>query len=104
LTLTVNATGGRTVTALRLQNGIGGVWDTTAPNAFWLLGVAASLDGALLNSTTTMAVNVAVPDGGSLVLFGSDYNAGQGFGSGRILTVTATFSDGTSAARSVVAP
>jgi subtilisin family serine protease len=104
LTLTVNATGGRTVTALRLQNGIGGVWDTTAPNAFWLLGVASSLDGALLNSTTTMAVNVAVPDGGSLVVFGSDYNAGQGFGSGRILTVTATFSDGTSAARSVVAP
>src|SRR5437899_3592109 len=44
-----------------------------------------------------MAVNAAVADGGSLTLFASDYNGGQGFAAGRTLTVTATFSDGTSA-------
>jgi len=97
MTLTLGAAGGKTVTALQLSNGIGGVWDTTAPNAAWVLGVATSPDGALLNNPTTTAINQAVPDGGSLTLFASDYNAGQGFATGRTLTVTATFSDGTSA-------
>ncbi|HMC71408.1 MAG TPA: hypothetical protein VKJ07_19785, partial [Mycobacteriales bacterium] len=97
LTLTLNAVGGRTVTALQLSNGLGGVWDTTSPNAAWLLGVALSLDAALLNNPTTMAVNQLVPDGGSLRLFASDYGGGQAFVSGTTLTVTATFSDGTSA-------
>src|SRR3989442_4106014 len=63
----------------------------------WVLGVAAPLDGALLNNATTMAVNAAVADGGSLTLFASDYNGGQGFATGRTLTVTATFSAGASA-------
>src|SRR3989442_6005267 len=80
-----------------LSNGIGGTWDTTAPNAAWVLGVAPSLDGALLNNATTMAVNATVADGGSLTLFASDYNGGMGFAPGRTLTVTATFSDGSSA-------
>src|SRR5438876_1092070 len=97
MTLTLSAPGGRTVTALQLSNGIGGTWDTTSPNAAWLLGVALSLDGALLNNATTMAVSQTVPDGGSLRLFASDYNGGQGFAAGRTLTVTATFSDGSSA-------
>src|SRR5439155_26574496 len=44
-----------------------------------------------------MAVNPTVADGGSLTLFASDYNGGMGFASGRTLTVTATFSDGSSA-------
>ena len=102
ITLMLSAAGGRTVTALQLQNGIGGVWDTTAPNNFWLLGVARSLDEPLLNDVTTMAVNVSVADGGLLTLFASDYLGGLGFGAGRILTVTATFSDGTSAVGTVV--
>src|SRR5262249_60924778 len=55
------------------------------------------VDGALLNNATTMAVTTTVPDGGSLRLFASDYNGGLGFAAGRTLTVTATFSDGTSA-------
>src|SRR3989441_1055210 len=97
LTMTLSAAGGRTVTALQLSSGIGGTWDTTSPNAAWRLGVALSLDGALLNNATTMAVNTTVPDGGSLRLFASDYNGGQGFAPGTTLTVTATFSDGTSA-------
>jgi hypothetical protein len=102
ITLMLSAAGGRTVTALQLQNGIGGVWDTTAPNNYWLLGVARSLDEPLLNDVTTMAVNVSVADGGLLTLFASDYLGGMGFAPGRILTVTATFSDGTSAVGMVV--
>src|SRR5439155_9989794 len=43
ITLTLNAAGGRSVTAVQLVNGVGGVWDTIAPNASWVLGVALSL-------------------------------------------------------------
>jgi hypothetical protein len=102
ITLMLGAVGGRTVTSLQLQNGIGGVWDTTAPNNYWVLGVARSLDEPLLNDATTAAVNVLVADGGLLTLFASDYGGGLGFGAGRILTVTATFADGTSAVGMVV--
>src|SRR5207248_2314139 len=101
MTLTLSAAGGKTITALQLQNGIGGAWDTT-PNISWVLGVASSLDGALLNNPTTTAVNIFVPDGGSVKLFASDYNGGQGFAGGLMLTVTATFSDGTSAVATTV--
>ena len=104
MTLTLSAPGGMTITALQLTNGVGGVWDTTAPNSFWLLGVAGSLDGAMLNDPASMAVTVMVPNGGSLVLFASDYGSGFGFGSGRNLTVAVTFSDGTTATASAVTP
>jgi hypothetical protein len=77
ITLTLSAAGGRTITALQLQNGIGGVWDTTAPNSARVLGVAPSLDAPLLNNLTTMAVSTTVSDGGSLTLFASDYGGGQ---------------------------
>ena len=104
LTLTLSAAGGRTVTGLQmLSNAGGGVWDTTSATAYWVLGVATSLDLGLLNSGTTMMINTPVADGGSLVLFGSD-NAGRHFVSGATLTVTATFSDGTSASGSAVVP
>jgi subtilisin family serine protease len=104
ITLMLSAAGGRTVTVLQLQNGIGGVWDTISPNNYWVLGVARSLDQPLLNDPTTMAVNIPVADGGLLTLFASDYLGGMGFASGRILTVTATFSDGTSAVGMVITP
>src|SRR5207237_4952816 len=93
LTLMLSATGGRTVTALQLQNGIGGVWDTSAPNSYWLLGVARSLDEPLLNDVMTMAVNVSVADGGLLTLFASDYLGGRGFAPGRLLPPPASFPD-----------
>jgi len=51
------ASGGRTVTALRLDSNAPGIWDTTTENIWWALGVATSLDGALLNAPGTMAVN-----------------------------------------------
>jgi hypothetical protein len=57
-----------------------------------------------LNNATTMAVNAAVPDGGSLVLFASDHSGGIGFVAGRTLWVTARFSDGTSVLGSVIVP
>src|SRR5204862_6634032 len=76
---------------------IAAVWPSTAPIRAWLLGVALSLNGALLNDPTTMAVNNMVPDAGSLTLFASDYGGGLGFGTGRTLTVTVTFADGSSA-------
>jgi len=104
MTLRLSAPAGKTITALQLQNGIGGLWDTIAPNSSWLIGVAGSLDGAMLNDPTSMAVTAVVPDGGTLTLFASDYGNGFGFGSGRNLTVTVTFSDGTTATASAVTP
>ena len=62
----------------------------------WVLAVAPSLDGALLNAPGTMAVNFPVADGGSFVLFVADYLNAE-FLPGRTLTLTATFSDGSTA-------
>jgi hypothetical protein len=96
LTATLSACGGRTVTALRLDSSAPGTWDTSGGTAFWVLGVAATQGGGLLNDATTMAVNVPVTDGASFVLFASDYLASE-FLPGRTLTLTATFSDGSTA-------
>src|SRR2546427_12064078 len=54
ITLTLNAAGGRTVTAVQLVNGGGGGWDTIAPNASWVLGGVLSLNGAVVNDPTTV--------------------------------------------------
>jgi hypothetical protein len=96
LTAILNASGGRGIMRLQLQSSAGGTWDTDAGTTAWVLGVAATLDGPLLNDPATMAVNFAVPDSGSFRLFGSDY-AGIEFAPGATLTLTATFSDGTTA-------
>jgi hypothetical protein len=96
LTATLSATGGRTITALRLDSNGPGTWDTSSATDFWALAVAPSLDGAVLNAPDTMAVNFPVADGGSFVLFAADYQNLE-FLPGRILTLTATFSDGTTA-------
>jgi hypothetical protein len=96
LTATLSASGGRTVTGLRLDSNAPGTWDTTSGTGFWVLAVAASLDGALLNAPGTMAVNFPVADGGTFVVFASDYQGGE-FLSGRTLTLTATFADGSTA-------
>ena len=57
---------------------------------------ATTLNGALLNNPTTAGVNFAVANGGTFVLFASDA-AGMEFVSGATLSLTAMFSDGTSA-------
>jgi hypothetical protein len=68
-----------------------------------VVGVAATLDGALLNAPGTMAVNFPVADGGSFVLFAADYLEGE-FLAGNTLTLTATFSDGSTASASTTVP
>jgi len=107
LTATLSASGGRTITTLRLNSDwptAPGVWRTSSPGTGnWVLGVATSLDGALLNAPGSMAVNFAVADGGSFVVFAADYQGGE-FLSGRTLTLTATFSDGSTVVASTIAP
>jgi hypothetical protein len=107
LTATLSANGGRTVTGLRLDSNWAsapGVWLTSSPGTtHWVLGTASTLDGALLNALGTMAVNFPVADGGSFVLFAADYQSGE-FLSGRTLTITVTFSDGTTAMASTTVP
>ena len=103
LTATLSASGGRTVTRLQLQSSAPGTWDTDAATSAWVLGVASTLDGALLNDPATMAVNFAVSNGGSFHVFAADW-ANIEFAPGTTLTLTAVFSDGTSARGSVTVP
>jgi len=102
-TATLSAAGGRTITRLQLESNAPGSWDTQAPTAAWALGVASTLDGALVNDPTTMAVNFTVPDGGSFYLFAADY-ADIEFVSRVTLTLTALFSDGSSATVTLTVP
>jgi hypothetical protein len=103
LTVTLNASGGRTLTALRLHSDAPGVWDTAAASTYWTLGVAEGLDAALLNDPSTMAVTLPVSDGGTFVLFASD-SGGIEFVPGVTLTLTATFSDGVTATAVTAVP
>jgi hypothetical protein len=103
LTVTLSASGGRTVTALRLDSDAPGIWDTDSTTYFWVLAVAPSLDGSVLNAPGTMAVNFPVADGGSFVVFASDSQNTE-FLPGRTLTLTATFSDGSTATASTTVP
>jgi glucose/arabinose dehydrogenase len=96
LTATLSAGGGRTITRLSLQSSGPGLWDTDGTTPYWALGVATTVDGPLVNDLRTAAVNLAVPDGGTFVVFAADY-AGSEFVSGATLTLTATFSDGMTA-------
>jgi len=96
LTATLRAPGGPTITRLQLRSSASGTWDTDAATPAWVLGAATALDGAFLNDPATMAVNFAVPNGGSFQLFAADF-AGIEFATGVTLTLTATFSDGTTA-------
>ena len=98
-----SGSGARTLTRLELRrNGGGGTWDTDAATSFWALGVAAALDGALLNAGNG-AVNVAIADGGVVYVFAGDPNP-PAFTSGSGFTVTANFADGTSATATVTLP
>jgi len=107
LTATLSASGGRTITALRLNSDwptAPGTWRTSSPGTGnWVLGTAISPDGALLNAAGSMAVNFPVADGGSFVVFAADYE-GSEFLSGRTLTLTATFSDGSTAVGAITVP
>src|SRR5204863_1917318 len=74
LTATLSASGGRTITALTLQSTGPGTWDTDGNSSFWALGVATALDAVpFVNNPASTAMSLVVPDGGSFVLFASDY-------------------------------
>jgi len=107
LTVTLSAAGGRTITVLRLDTDWAtapGIWRTSsAGTGNWVLGTAISPDGALLNAAGSMAVNFPVADGGSFVVFAADYE-GSEFLSGRTITLTATFSDGSTAVGAITVP
>jgi hypothetical protein len=103
-TLTATLSAGRTVTALRLDSDQVGTWVTGQnPPNYWVLGVALSLGGSLLNAPNTMAVNFPVASGGSFVVFASDA-LNREFVPGAKLTLVATFSDGSKAAASTTVP
>jgi len=103
LTAALSAAGGRTVTRMQLQSNAPGTWDTDSATPAWVLGVAITLDAPLLNDPGTMAVNFAVADGGGFHVFAADW-ADIEFTPGTTLTLTAVFSDGTSARASVTVP
>lgn len=103
LTVTLNAPGGRTVTGLQLDSDAPGIWGTSGGNAWWVLGVATTPDGSLLNAPGATAVKFSVAEQGSFVVFASDYQASE-FLPGRTLTLTATFADGSTATAVTTVP
>ena len=107
LTVTLRGSGEQTVTGLQLNSNWApwpGTWRTSSPGTGnWVLGVAATMDGAMLNAPGSMAVNFPVADGGSFVVFAADYLGGE-FLPGNTLTLTATFSDGSTATASSTVP
>jgi hypothetical protein len=96
-TVTLNpGSGNRTVTRMQLNRAgpIGG-WDTQAGDGFWSLGAASGLDTALLNAAND-SVNFTVTAGNSFKIFAADY-LGQMFVPGSNFTLSANFSDGSTA-------
>jgi hypothetical protein len=101
-TFTVNllaGSGNRAVTKLELRRSDnGGIWNTTVDN-YWVLGAAASLNGALYN-TANAGVSFAVSEGSSFSLFASDGTGNTYFPPGSTFNLTATFADGSTATAS----
>jgi subtilase family protein/fervidolysin-like protein/HYDIN/CFA65/VesB family protein len=91
--------GNRTITRLTLTRNSGGTWNTITDTA-WALGAASSLDAALYNAANA-SVNFTLSDGGSFNVFAADAASGSGyFTAGSVFTLTAAFSDGSSATAS----
>ena len=80
----------------------GGIWDTQAPDIYWTLGVAAGLDTPLLNGSDD-SVNFPLTEGGSFKIFAADWQNAM-FQNGVVFTLTANFSDGSSASASAAIP
>ena len=98
------ASGNRTVTSLNLtRSGPIGIWDTI-PNGFWVLGAASGLDTALFNAANG-TVNFPLTAGSSFKAFAADFfNAtfpNGLFMPGATFTLTANFSDGSTASANV---
>src|SRR5207253_346229 len=99
-TVTLNpGSGPRTVTRLQLTNSPGGIWNTQAPDGFWSLGVASGLDTPLLNAAND-SVNFSITEGSSFKIFAADFQNLM-FVGGTVFTLTANFSDGSTAIANV---
>jgi hypothetical protein len=99
-TFTVTFSGGsRTLTTLQLSNSAGGVWNTSAADFFWTLGAANDLDSLLLNGSDD-SVSFVLNNGGNFKIFAADFQ-NQEFLPGTAFTLTASFSDGSSASANV---
>jgi hypothetical protein len=94
----VNLSASQTITKLTLSGP--GTWDTVPGNGFWFLGVTPNSTGALVNNSSTN-LNFT---GSSFDIYASDASTPTYFNAGNTLTLTATFSDGTSASNSITIP
>ncbi len=109
LTVIMNASGGRTVTGLKLDSyqpnnpSPVGTWDTDINSTYFVLGASMTLDGPLLNDPATAAVNFFVAEGDSFVVFASDLQDME-FLSGNTLSLVGFFSDASTASAQVVIP
>jgi len=100
--VSVAASGAGRITQLELRRSDGyGIYDTVTSTSFWALGVAASLDGALLNAAGTGAIDLAVSAGQTVHVFAGDVPASP-FAPGALFTLTARYADGTTAVATVV--
>ena len=109
MTVTLNLSGGRTVTGLKLDSSQPnnpdpvGTWDTDINSTYFVLGASTGLDDPLLNDPTTAAVNFVVAEGDNFVIFASDLQ-GMEFMSGNTLSLVATFSDTSTESVNIVIP
>jgi hypothetical protein len=99
-----SSSGDRTVTGLTLtRSDSTGTWNTINDTK-WALGAAASLDSLLYNGADS-AVNFPLSDGSSFNIFAADASSGSGyFTAGSVFTLTADFSDGSSASAFTILP
>src|SRR5262245_41010882 len=98
-TVTLQAgSGSRTVTSVVLGHPQGR-WDTRPGQGSCVLGAAAGLDSPLLHAGAG-PLTMPVADGASFTLSAADFNSFY-FTPGSAFTLTATFSDGSSAVASV---
>ena len=109
LTVTLNSSGGRTVTGLKLDsyqpNNPSPVvtWDTDIKSTYFVLGASTGLEDPLLNDHATAAVSFFVAEGDSFVLFASDLQNME-FQSGNTLVLLASFSDTSTESVNVMIP
>src|SRR5262249_1084660 len=76
-------------------------WDTIGGSPNWTLGTATGLDTVLLNGSDD-SVSIAVNNGNAFKLFAADLNNTE-FLNGRTFTLTASFSDGSTATANATA-
>jgi hypothetical protein len=95
----VTLSSSKTITQLVLTSA-GGTWDTVPSNGIWFLGATNNATSPLLN-TASANINITAT---SFDVYASDASTPTFFNPGNTFTLTATFSDGTSATGSVVIP